>query len=71
MHTEILESSDLEMLTRVLHHLCKQEGHQLDSGDAQNVAAKLVYLFQSGMVDEFDLMDTIEAWSRENLRRFG
>ncbi|MDG4898665.1 hypothetical protein P9272_34705 [Mesorhizobium sp. WSM4976] len=71
MHTQILESSDLEMLTRVLHHVCKKAGHQLDSDDAQNVATKLVYLFQSGMVDEFDLIDTMEAWSRENQRYFG
>jgi hypothetical protein len=71
MHSQILESSDLEMLTRVLHHICKQEGHQLHSDDAQNVARKLVYLFQSGVVDEFQLMDTMEAWSRENQRRFG
>jgi hypothetical protein len=64
MHTQIIEPSDLEMLARVLHHICKQEGHQLDSDDAQNVARKLVYLFQSGVVDEFHLMDNIEAWSR-------
>ncbi|MDG4879116.1 hypothetical protein P9273_28980 [Mesorhizobium sp. WSM4935] len=71
MHTQIMEPSDLEMLTRVLHHMCNQEGHQLDSDGAQNVARKLLYLFQSGMVDEFDLMDTVEAWSQENQRRFG
>jgi hypothetical protein len=71
MHTQIMEPSDLEMLTRVLHHMCRQEGHQMDSDDGQNLARTLVYLFQSGVVDEFDLMDTMEAWSRENQRRFG
>ncbi|MBZ9847994.1 hypothetical protein LB565_08350 [Mesorhizobium sp. CA14] len=46
-------------------------GHQLDSDDAQNVAVNLVYLFQRAMMNEFDLIDTLGAQSRKNLRRVG
>lgn len=69
MHSQVLEPSHLDMLTRVLHHAASRTGINSTRTMRRTSPLTLVYLFQRAMVNEFDL--DLGAQSRKNLRRVG
>lgn len=59
MHSQVLEPSHLDMLTRVLHHAASRTGINSTRTMRRTSPLTLVYLFQRAMVNEFDLIDTL------------
>jgi hypothetical protein len=65
-----LYPSDLESLKSVFSQVCQENGVQPGSPEAENIAADLVRLFQSGLSDEPILL--LAARSRQqDIRQAG
>ncbi|TPK66266.1 hypothetical protein FJ963_03505 [Mesorhizobium sp. B2-1-4] len=58
-----LEPSDIEMLARVCHAICKERGVPLGSHNGELIAAHVLRLFMNGLTGASELLDAERNWA--------
>ncbi|TIM23518.1 MAG: hypothetical protein E5Y74_05640 [Mesorhizobium sp.] len=59
-----LEPSDIEMLARVCHTVCKERGVPLASESGEHIAAHVLRLFMNGLTGRNELIHAERNWAR-------
>jgi hypothetical protein len=60
-----LEPSDIEMLARVCHMVCKERGVPLASENGERIAAHVLRLFMNGLTGQSELLDAERNWAKQ------
>ncbi|RUU06720.1 hypothetical protein EOD10_33845 [Mesorhizobium sp. M7A.T.Ca.TU.009.01.3.2] len=60
-----LEPSDIEMLARVCHTVCKERGVPLASESGEHIAAHVLRLFMNGLTGQSELLDAERNWVKQ------
>jgi hypothetical protein len=60
-----LEPSDIEMLARVCHMVCKERGVPLASESGEHIAAHVLRLFMNGLTKRNELLDAERNWVKQ------
>ncbi len=57
----IAYANDLTLLKRVYDHVCRERGFPSGSPEAAELAAQAMYLFQRGIFEETELLQSLRA----------
>lgn len=60
-----LEPSDIEMLARICHMVCKEHGVSLSSQNGERIAAHVLRLFMNGLTGQSELLDAERNWAKQ------